>query len=398
MINPFIDYSNIGQINKDYPPLSLLYVSSLLKKAGFFYISLIDANIKKIKARSNFWNSLKSDIFIISSASLDRWQCPQIDFSFLEFKNILRKNNPDSYFFFIGPHNPKKHAKNEFFIKSNPEINVYNLINKFILKRKERVGTEINNLLLPDYSLVKNTNYTFPLFSGKFFLIETTRGCPYKCKFCNKLMYPKYIKKSIYQVKKELLSLHKLGIKNIMFIDLDFLIDKKFALKICNLLLSFNPKFRYFIQTRCDHLDKDILRKLNDSGCKLIQLGVESFSKDILSKMNKNQNILSIKNAFRLCRKYQIKTLAYMIVGFSSQKKEDINYDYSILKGLDPDYVSIVPFTDYKNSKICGMAESKLMTKRFYLRLKWMTKTIKNNNVLDLFMLLKSFIKYLINI
>jgi len=397
LVNPFVDYSHIGHIDKLYPPLSLLYTSTLLKRLGFEDTSLIDADTKKIRPDSAFWGNLNAHIFIISTASLHRWQCPPIDFSFLSFKDVLRKKNPDSYFFFIGPHTPQKHLQKEFFIQANPEVRLCNLITNLILKRKGEIEPKITNLPLPDYSLVKKKDYSFPLFRGKFFLIESSRGCPHNCSFCNKTMHPKYEKKALSQIKKELLSLHKSGIRNLGFIDLDFLADKKFALEICSLLSGFSPRFRYFIQTRCDNVEDGILKELSDSGCDLIQLGVETFSRKTLTRMNKRQEPSSITNAFDLCKKHRIKTLAYMMAGFPGQTDKQFRDDTIQIKKLDPDYISCVPYVDYLHNKAIGIKKARSMNLNFYLRPYWIIKTLRSGNALGLFALLRSFITYLIS-
>ena len=345
---------------------------------------------------SNFWDSLYADIFIITSAPRDRWQCPTIDFSFLRFKEILGKNNPDSFFFFIGPYKSKNPKKKELFIGPNPEIEVYNAINKLVLHESDRIQNNITNLPKPDYELVKNIKYAFDLLSGKFFLIEISRGCPNKCSFCNKTMYPKYQKKTLTQIRNELNSLHKLGIETLEFIDLDFLIDKKFSLQVCNILSDFSPRFKYAIQTRCNNVDEELIKKLKESGCEIIQFGVETFSEKILKDMDKPQDILVMKRAFNLCKKQGIKTLAYMITGFPGQEKKHRNYDLAMLKKIEPDYVSILPFVDYSKSKTYGITEARVMTKEFYLRPKWIMKTIKNNSLKNLFLMQKKFIEYLL--
>lgn len=337
-----------------------------------------------------------ADVFIVSTASIDRWQCPPLDYSFLKFTKLLKKNNANSCFLYIGPYKPKRRSKNEFFFQANPEIKVHNFINKTFLHRGKYIDDKLTNLPVPDYVSVKQNKYNFPLLAGKFFIIESSRGCPYNCKLCFKdTMYPRYEKKSILQLKKELLELHKLGIRNMEFMDLDFLIDRRFALKICELFSSFSPGFRYSIETRCSNLDEELAKRLAESGCEIIEFGVETFSERILDKMNKKQSVADVKKAFTLCKKYWIKILAYMIVGFPGQTKKEIEYDFKMLKKLNPEFISMVPFIDYRKGKVYGSVKAKSITKRYYLRFKWIVNAIKRNNILDLLMNFRSFVNYL---
>lgn len=409
LINPYIDFSQIGHTNRSYPPLSLLYISSLLKAKSISMIQdikLIDANHDKIKEESKFLEKLSADIFVINIAPLDRWQCPPIEFSYMGFVKKLKANNPKSNFIFISPYDKEKvfptnlkqiNTKNDFWINKNPETRAFNIISKLTGSKRlidEKKG--IKNLIAPDLEITKDKKYSFPLYEGNFFEIETSRGCPHSCKFCNKLMYPRYEQKTITQIREELEALHKSNIKNLIFIDLDFLADKKFAEDICKLLLEFKPNFNYIIQARASGIYKRIARLLKESGCKLIQIGVETFSEKLLKQINKKQDLATIKKAFAICKKFKIPTMAFMITGIPGQTKAQLVKDLKKLKDIKTNYVSFVPYIDYNNMQVKGIKQARIMNLKFYLSLGWMIKRILMiRSFNDISILLKNFIKIL---
>jgi len=113
--------------------------------------------------------------------------------------------------------------------------------------------------------------------------------------------------------------------------------------------------------------------------------------------MNKRQEPSSITNAFDLCKKHRIKTLAYMMAGFPGQTDKQFRDDTIQIKKLDPDYISCVPYVDYLHNKAIGIKKARSMNLNFYLRPYWIIKTLRSGNALGLFALLRSFITYLIS-
>ena len=174
----------------------------------------------------------------------------------------------------------------------------------------------------------------------------TSRGCPYQCIFCDRLG-KKFRAASAEYVVKEISACLELGIDHIFFHDDTFTIDKKRVLDICRLLKENSLKIKFSLRSRVNTIDEDIIKALKDAGCVRISFGVESGVQRILKRIKKGITLEQAESAFRLAKKYKIKTLADFMIGHPDETVEDIHETIRFTKRLKPDYVQFSVTTPY---------------------------------------------------
>ena len=81
--------------NRVWPPLDLLNCAAILEKEGF-HVNILDANAERTPINKIVNYSKSFDKIFISSSSLDRWQCPNLDVEPVE-KILRRIKNKDVY-------------------------------------------------------------------------------------------------------------------------------------------------------------------------------------------------------------------------------------------------------------------------------------------------------------
>ena len=81
----------------------------------------------------------------------------------------------------------------------------------------------------------------------KFLPILSSRGCPYRCKFCvSPTLNPNWRKRSPKNVVDEMQYLHEeLNIVDFHFSDLDPTVNEKRIIEMCNEIISRNLKFEW---------------------------------------------------------------------------------------------------------------------------------------------------------
>ena len=125
-----------------------------------------------------------------------------------------------------------------------------------------------------------------------------------------------------------------------------FMTSSKRLVDICSGIKRLGIKWTCF--GRVDLIDEEKMRAMAESGCKAIQLGVESGSQRILNLIKKGTTVEQIKKAFKLADKYGIATDATVIVGsHPSETKEDINMTKKLLKEIRPSVFAcalLIPF------------------------------------------------------
>jgi anaerobic magnesium-protoporphyrin IX monomethyl ester cyclase len=93
--------------------------------------------------------------------------------------------------------------------------------------------------------------------------------------------------------------------------------------------------------TRPDLLLRDNLAEhLKRAGCHTAILGVESASREILKAYKKDYDLEQIQEAFKLCRRIGLRTVATFIIGLPEDSRETIQATIRFARRLDPDFVS----------------------------------------------------------
>src|SRR4030043_2197594 len=353
ILNPPI-YSKKKSIMNVRPrqPLSLAYITSLLLKKSY-EVNLFDANVMGYKTDRTIKEieDYHPDILILTSTPIDRWECPNshID-SIFEIINKSRINptiltgshgslTPDWIF---------KKCSVQYIVRCEPEMTVLNLIEALVKKEdikkirgiSYKIGSKVinnedaarienlDNLPLPAYHLLPMNKYRygFPELSPPFTIMLTSRGCPFNCIFCLKVMSKgKYITRSSENVIKEIEYLiDNFKIKSIFFQDWEFTINKERAKKICDLIFKKNLRIIWGCNARANDLSYELVEKMKKAGCVRVNIGFESGSQKILDNINKGIKVGDLENAVEICRKNNINIGMYAMLNLPGENKETI--------------------------------------------------------------------------
>ena len=191
-----------------------------------------------------------------------------------------------------------------------------------------------------DRTLVDYSRYYDVMGEGGIFTtMVTSRGCPYRCTFCNTPRH-RYRVQSPERVCDEIESCIKLGIREIYFVDDTFNITNQRVHDLCDEIIRRGLKFSWTVRFRVKGVDRPLLLKMKEAGCSRIQLGVEQGTEEGLLRLKKDVTSKEIEQAFRLCREVGMNTVAYFMIGTPVERtRQDVldTIEYSIR--LKPDFV-----------------------------------------------------------
>ena len=216
-----------------------------------------------------------------------------------------------------------------------------------IVHNKNRPLTDVNTIPFPDRSLrriiyhfvshgIKITNLTFDT-------ILTTRGCPYKCKFCTFSLNPlgqkrEYIERSLSSVIEELKTI---SADIVLFSDDNFFTNPKRSEKLCDLIIENNIKKRFIVQTRIEITRQpQLLEKAEKAGFKLFLVGIESPHDRILKQIQKGFTQQKIREAFKVFNKYNFYIHGYFIYGNIGETEDEMVYIAEFAKDLKLDSIT----------------------------------------------------------
>jgi len=125
--------------------------------------------------------------------------------------------------------------------------------------------------------------------------LEATRGCPYRCAFCNKETFRnRYRKRPLDVVLDELDGLLAQGVEYVYFIDEIFLPDRALLDALARRHVGFG------VQLRIDNWSAELIDLLGRAGCRSIEAGVESISERGRAALDKQSALSTQELAERL--------------------------------------------------------------------------------------------------
>lgn len=154
--------------------------------------------------------------------------------------------------------------------------------------------------------------------------VQTTRGCPFACEFCDiaYLYGRKSRHKPIDTILEEVSTLKRLGMDRIFFNDDNFIGSPSYAKKLLQKLIPLNNSFKkpliFGTQVSLNVArDEQLLELLADANFNMLLIGIETVNKESLQETNKLQNISDdlVADCIKV-QSYGMYIKATMIVGF----------------------------------------------------------------------------------
>lgn len=255
---------------------------------------------------------------IMERDSIDSAIIEEGEISFTELVNHLAENKP------LEKVRGILYRKNGNIIRTEP---------------REVVG-DLDTLPFPARHLISYRNY-YDLIGRRrpMTTISTSRGCPNKCAFCNRIGLQGYRTRSPENIVKEIEHCVSMGIGEFFIIDDNFTLDRQRVMDFCDLLIKKRLPIDWDIRTRVDAVDEEMVERLKAAGCKMIRFGVESGTDDILKVLNKKLTVRRIEETFDILKRKGMRYIPYFIIGCPTETREQIMKTIELAIKLDPPYV-----------------------------------------------------------
>jgi len=205
---------------------------------------------------------------------------------------------------------------------------------------------DLDTLPMPAYDLLKIRKYRPPIGTFKrlpSFMVTFSRGCPNNCFFCTKTLGFKHYQKSADNIYKEIKYLYDVfGIRDFVFVDDTFTAYRSNAIAFCKLLIDNKLKITWHCYTRVNNIDKELLGWMKKAGCHQLMFGVESFSTEVLAKINKDITPQQIEEAVLMTKQAGIACRLAMMIGNRGETIESLKHSLNELLRLQPDFISVL--------------------------------------------------------
>lgn len=194
-----------------------------------------------------------------------------------------------------------------------------------------------------DYSLCEDYLSTYMIFN-----VEGSRGCPYKCRFCQERVMRcghsmKSTSKTVAEIAESVKYIcgHVTEPISLFFADPIWGLNRNWLHEFCDRMIERRvdlPKFLWGCLGRVGGYTAEDLAKMSQAGCGFISYGVESFSPRMLKMIDKTIDtrayLEKVHNSFMASIEQDISVEANIIIGCPGETKETLNESEEYMASL----------------------------------------------------------------
>lgn len=197
--------------------------------------------------------------------------------------------------------------------------------------------------------------YSFISHFKNFTALITSRGCPFRCIFCEQggLRFRPRSPENICDEIQECYDAYH--IREFDFFDSSFTTDKRRVIEICREIIDRKQKIVWAIRSRVDLVDGEILKALKEAGCNRVYYGIESGNEDILKTLGKKTSIAKIREVMEETRRLGIDCFGYFMIGNPGETRETIQQTIDLSLELKLNYAQFSKVTPMPATRLYEM-------------------------------------------
>jgi radical SAM superfamily enzyme YgiQ (UPF0313 family) len=161
----------------------------------------------------------------------------------------------------------------------------------------------------------------------RFTTMQTSRGCPWPCVFCDIPIFNegKWRSRSPGHVVDEFKHLQKEGYGAVFFVDDHFLLQPGRIQAICKGINDNGITIEWGCEGRVDSVCMNLFPAMARAHCRTLMFGIESGSQKILDRLKKEQTLLEIETAVSNAKQAGIKIVhGFFVVGIPDETEDDL--------------------------------------------------------------------------
>jgi len=349
-----------------FPPIGIMSLSSVLKRAGHECVMFDQANpdtpndvileaikqrqpaliglsflsttsypyakilARQIRAANQQVKLAFGGVFASLNASLVKLQCPEVDFvcrgdgEQLILDLLDRMDDPQD----VGGLTWAKDGR----VVSNANRAMERNLDQWPFPDRESLELDFVESMPLDVPAV--------LSMERFTTMQTSRGCPWPCVFCDIPIFNegKWRSRSPQHVTDEFKHLQELGYGSVYFVDDHFLLQPKRIEAICKGVVDNGVTIQWGCEGRVDSVAQHLFPAMAKAHCRTLMFGVESGSQKILDRLKKEQTLKEVETAVVNAKQAGIEIVhGFFTVGNPDETVEDMQATFDLASKLPLD-------------------------------------------------------------
>ena len=171
----------------------------------------------------------------------------------------------------------------------------------------------------------------------RFTTMQTSRGCPWPCVFCDIPIFNegKWRSRSAQHVVEEFKHLQSQGYGAVYFVDDHFLLQPKRIEAICQGINDNQIAIQWGCEGRVDSVAQHLFPAMAKAHCRTLMFGVESGSQKVLDRLKKEQTLEEVASSVTRAKAAGIEIVhGFFVVGSPDETVEDMRATFSFAAKL----------------------------------------------------------------
>ncbi len=186
---------------------------------------------------------------------------------------------------------------------------------------------------------------------------ETSRGCPFKCKFCcvNRMYDNHFRRFPLSRIIKDLQAIRQRGTQAVFFADDNITYDTDHFREVCQAIVQHGLNdLTYMTQVSAAGIAQhpELVADMDRANFRFVFVGFESMEPAALKEMKKPTSPAINRQAAALLRQHRMGIIAGGIVGYPNDDRESVKKQVRQLLSLKPDALYLQILTPYPKTAL----------------------------------------------